>query len=291
MALHKIRDFDPDYRDSFNKQDILGFDLYSSNEKIGSIDDLLVDDEGRFRYLVINTGSWVAGKKVLLPIGRTQIAFNEHRVYANDLSRTQVEALPEYNESDLVNYDYEERVRNVYRPTASATGTAVNPSSTPASSYDRNSYSYQQDAALYNLDEQNHNELRLYEERLVAGKTRQKVGEVAVSKRVETEVATARVPIEKERVIIEETVPTNAGTVVTPGEDAFREGEIARVEVYEETPDVHKEAVLREEVSLRKEVDRETVDAEEQLRRERLDITTTGHPNVDRKPDPLPDKR
>jgi uncharacterized protein (TIGR02271 family) len=291
MALHKIKDFDPDYRDSFNKQDILDFDLYSNNEKIGSIDDLLVDDEGRFRYLVINTGLWVVGKKVLLPIGRTQIAFNEHRVYANDISRAQVENLPEYNESDLVNYDYEERVRNVYRSTAPATGTVVNPSSPATSSSDRNSYSYQQDAALYNLDEQNHKELRLYEERLVASKTRQKVGEVAVSKRVETEIATTTVPIEKERVIIEETAPTHVGTVVTPGEDAFREGEVARVEVYEETPDVHKEAVLREEVNLRKEVNRETVDAEEQLRRERLDITTTGHPNVDKRPDPLPDER
>lgn len=291
MALHKIKDFDPNYRDSFNKQDILGFDLYSSNEKIGSIDDLLVDDEGRFRYLVINTGFWVVGKKVLLPIGRTQIAFNEHRVYANDLNRAQVETLPEYNESDLVNYDYEERVRNVYRSTASATDTAVNPSNTAPSSYDQNSYSYQQDAALYNLDEQNHKELRLYEERLVASKTRQKVGEVTVSKRVETEIATATVPIEKERVIIEETASTSAGTVVTPGEDAFREGEVARVEVYEETPDVHKEAVLREEVNLRKEINHETVDAEEQLRRERLDVTTTGHPNVDKRPDPLPDER
>jgi uncharacterized protein (TIGR02271 family) len=291
MALHKIKDFDPNYRDSFNKQDILDFDLYSSNEKVGSIDNLLVDDEGRFRYLVINTGFWVAGKKVLLPVGRTRIAFNEHRVYADNLSRAQVENLPEYSESNLVDYDYEESVRNVYRPTASVTGTAVNSAEAAVSGYDRDSYSYQQDASLYNLDEQNHKELRLYEERLVASKTRHKVGEVAVSKRVETEIATASIPIEKERVIIEGTTPVDAGTVVTPGEDAFREGEVARVEVYEETPDVHKEAVLREEVNLRKEVNRETVDAEEQIRREKLDVTTTGHPNVDRRPDPLPDER
>lgn len=291
MALHKLKDFDPNYRDSFNKHDILDFDLYSGSEKIGSIDDLLVDDEGRFRYLVINTGFWVVGKKVLLPIGQTQIAFNERRIYANGLSRSQVENLPEYNESALVDYDYEERVRNVYRPTVSTTDTAVSSANPAASTYDRNSYNYQQDAALYGLNEQDHKELRLYEERLVTHKTRQKVGEVAVNKRVETEVATATVPIEKERVIIEETAPTDARTVVTPGEDAFREGEVARVEVYEETPDVHKEAVLREEVNLRKEVNRETVDAEEQIRRERLDVTTTGHPNVDRRPDPLPDER
>ncbi|NJN58448.1 MAG: DUF2382 domain-containing protein [Leptolyngbyaceae cyanobacterium SL_5_9] len=287
MSLHKIKEFDPNYRDSFNKQDVLSFDLYSGNEKVGSIEDLLVDDEGKFRYLVINTGFWVVGKKVLLPIGRTQIAFNERRVYADSLSRAQVENLPEYSESDLLDYDYEERVRSVYRPTVPATGVT----STPNPSRDRNSYTYQQDAALYNLDEQSNRELRLYEERLVASKTRQKVGEVAVNKRVETEVATASVPIEKERVVIEETAPVDAGTAVTPGADAFREGEVARVEVYEETPDIHKEAAVREEVSVRKEVNQQTVDAEEQLRRERLDVTTMGHPTVDKRPDPLPDER
>lgn len=287
MALHKLKDFDPDYQSSFNKQDVVGFDLYSGSEKIGSVDDLLVDDEGRFRYLVINTGFWVAGKKVLLPIGRATIAFNEHRVYANGLSRDQVKNLPQYNESDLLDYDYEESVRNIYRPTVP---TASNKVDSVAPNYDRNSYTYQQDASLYGLDEQNHKELRLYEERLVANKTRQKVGEVAVSKRVETEVATATVPVEKERIVIE-TTQAGAETVVTPGEDAFREGEVARVEVYEETPDVHKEAVVREEVNLRKEVSRETVDAEEQLRRERLDVTTTGHPNLDKSPNSLPDDR
>jgi uncharacterized protein (TIGR02271 family) len=288
MSLHRIKDFDPNYRDSFDKQDIINFDLYSGNEKIGSVDDLLVDEAGKLRYLAVNTGFWVVGKKVLLPIGRTQIAFNERRVYADSLSRAQVENLPEYNESDLLDYDYEERVRNVYRPTVPTTGAAAH---STASASNRDSYTYQQDAALYDLNEQNHKELRLYEERLVASKTRQKVGEVAVNKRVETEVATASVPVEKERVVIEEMAPSDVGTVVTPGEDAFREGEVARVEVYEETPDIHKEAAIREEVSVRKEVSQQTVDAEEQLRRERLDVSTTGHPMVDKRPDPLPDER
>lgn len=122
--------------------------------------------------------------------------------------------------------------------------------------------------------------LKLYEERLVADKQREKTGEVAIGKRVETETARVSVPVEKERVVVERTAPTGE-RAVAPGEATFAEGEVARVEVYEETPDIHKEAFVREEVRVRKEVDREVVNAEEQIRREELDVDTDGRPIVD----------
>ena len=116
--------------------------------------------------------------------------------------------------------------------------------------------------------------LKLYEERLVASKTRQKTGDVAVGKRVETELAQVSVPIEKERVVIEHTTPTDAGRAVAPGDADFRDGEVARMNVYEETPDIHKEAFVREEVKVKKVVEQETIEAQETLRREELDIDT-----------------
>jgi uncharacterized protein (TIGR02271 family) len=68
--------------------------------------------------------------------------------------------------------------------------------------------------------------------------------------------------------------------VVAPGEAAFQEGEVARVEVYEETADIHKEAFVREEVRVQKVVDQDTVVADEQVRREELDIDTEGNPVI-----------
>lgn len=97
MILHKIKDFDPDYQTNFDNKDIKGFTFYTGNEKMGAVDDMLVDDEGIFRYLVINTGILIVGMKVLLPIGRCRIDYVAHRVYVNGLSRGQVESLPEYN--------------------------------------------------------------------------------------------------------------------------------------------------------------------------------------------------
>lgn len=116
--------------------------------------------------------------------------------------------------------------------------------------------------------------IKLYEERLVANKTRQKTGDVAVGKRVETELAQVSVPIEKERVVIERTTPTDSGTAVAPSDADFHDGEVARMNIYEETPDIYKEAFVREEVEVKKVVEQETIEAQETLRREELDIDT-----------------
>lgn len=122
--------------------------------------------------------------------------------------------------------------------------------------------------------------VRLYEEQLRVGKTRQKAGEVTISKHVETETAKVAVPIEKERVVVKR-ISSEVGKAVTPSDTAFREGEVLRMEIYEETPDIQKQAFVREEVSLRKEVNQEVVNVEETVRHEELDVKVKGHPRVD----------
>ncbi|OUL22641.1 photosystem reaction center subunit H [Nostoc sp. RF31YmG] len=289
MALYKLDDFDPNYRDTFQGEDIKGLGVYAEgrDEKIGSVSDVLVDDEGHFRYLVVDLGFWIFGKKVLLPIGRARIDYNTDRVYAIGMTRQQAEDLPEFNERSGVDYDYEERVRGVYRRPVDATSAAVDtpaaldtnyqPLSTPSTpTYNRDTYTYDHEPSLYNINERDNQTLKLYEERLIAGKRRQKAGEVAIGKRVETDTASVSVPLEKERVVIERVTPTDAGRPVAPGEANFREGEVARVEIYEETPEIRKEAVVREEVRVSKVVEQETSEAQATVRREELDVDTTG---------------
>ncbi|MBP5973279.1 DUF2382 domain-containing protein [Brasilonema sp. CT11] len=314
MGLYKIADFDADYKDTFQGNDIKGMGVYGegSDEKVGTVSDVLVDEEGHFRYLVVDLGFWIFGKKVLLPVGRSRIDYNVDRVYAIGMTREQAERLPEYNEHDVLDYDYEERVRGYHRapldttrapldtttpleasagladptlsaglvdPTLSAGTAGYQPIPTANyPTYDRDTYKYDQDAPLYNMNEQDHQTLRLYEERLVANKRRQKAGEVSVGKRIETETARVAVPVEKERVVVERITPTDAGRAVAPGEATFRQGEVARVDIYEETADITKEAFLREEVRVKKVVDQDTVEAQETIRREELDINAPGLP-------------
>jgi uncharacterized protein (TIGR02271 family) len=277
----------------------------------------LVDEDGRFRYLVINTGAWIFGKKVLLPIGRARIDYNARRVYADGLTKDQVERLPEFTDDLKLDYEHEEDVRNVYRsgnypemPVESSsdirsttpvegttytgssmgaptTGAYVGDLGTTSSmgmagmtrpTYDRDTYDYDYDRDLYDTSRQDER-IRLYEERLIANKQRQKAGEVAIGKHVETERAQVEVPVEKERVVVERVAPTDINAV--PGEGAFQEGEVARMEVYEETPDIQKETFVREEVRVKKVVDQDVVTAEDEIRREELNIDSQGRPIVD----------
>ena len=117
--------------------------------------------------------------------------------------------------------------------------------------------------------------IRLYEERLMVNKQRERAGEVAIGKRVETETAEVSVPVERERIVVERRDAVD-GTVVNPGKVDFRDGEVARMEVYEESADIEKQAFVREEVSIRKEVERDTVEARETVRREELEVEADG---------------
>jgi uncharacterized protein (TIGR02271 family) len=305
MALLKVKDFDPNYLDTFGGDDIKGSGVYTQGtaEKIGTIDDILVDeDTGEFRYLIIDLSVGTIGKKVLLPVGRSRTNPNDNRVYAS-ISTEQAVNLPELEVETTVDYDYEERVRGVYRPSTIAssvtpiapleTSAPLDASTTPAPSYsastsglssestNRDTYSYQNEPDLYGMNATDHQTLKLYEERLIANKRRVKTGEVAVGKHVETETARVSVPIEKERVVIERVTPADAGKPVSPGAVDFSEGEVAHVDIYEETPDIHKEAFVREEVRVTKVVEQETVQAQETIRHEELDVNTGGLPVVD----------
>jgi len=279
MPLYKLEDFDPNYRETFGGEDIKAMDLYTEGgEQIGKLADTLVDPEGRFRYLVIDTNVGNSVKKILLPIGLARIDYHAKRVYVDGLSKAQVEHLPEYNDRMAVDYDYEEQVRGAYRPLTSKAGSTSAQAGT--TTYDRNTYNYQQDSSLYDLNDQAHQTFKLYEERLVANKSRIKTGEVTVGKHVETETARVSVPIEKERVVIERVTPTDSGKPVAASDYNFQEGEVARIEVYEETPEIRKEAFVREEVKISKVVDHETVEAQETIRREEIDINTQGQSAV-----------
>ncbi|MEM8675827.1 MAG: DUF2382 domain-containing protein [Cyanobacteria bacterium P01_G01_bin.67] len=289
MVLAKIADLYPNYKeDIFGGKDIKSFSVYDyTNDKIGSVYDIIVDDAGKFRYLVIDTGFWIFGKKVLLPVGRASIDYSQERVYAQGLTKEQAEKLPEYDEDMTIDYDYEERVRTIYRGVAydnNNNNVYLNEDNTNGydsgaynqerDTYSRDTYNYDREPSLYAHQETDgHQSLKLYEERLVANKERFLAGTVTVGKKIETETAKVSVPVEKERVIIERTTHTNVKTV-TPGKAAFNEGEVARIEVFEESADIEKQAFVREEVSVRKEVEKDTVSASETIRREELDLHT-----------------
>ena len=277
MPLQKIDEFDPEYRSTLEGNDIKGMGVYvqGTDEKIGTVNDAVVDEQGAFRYLIVDIGFWIFGKKILLPVGKSRIDSTANRVYVVGITREQAENLPEYQEHTTLNYDYEEQVRGGYRtPSVESSATLGAPSGRTTPSPD--SYTYADDADLYDVSAHEDQTFKLYQERLVANKQRRKSGEVSISKHIETETARVAVPVEKERVVIERVTSQDTGKVVSAEATDFREGEVAHIDLYEEVPDIQKEAFLREEVRVQKVVDKETVEAQETIRREELDVDTDG---------------
>lgn len=290
MALVSLKTTYPDYRDTFKDNSLSHLDDYSvyadGDDKVGSVEDGLFDDTtGQFRYLIVDTGPWIFGKKVLLPIGRAQFDNSKQRIYVNGLTKKQVEDLPEYDGNQNVDYDYEENVRGVYRESSASQSATVGGAATAATmgttgtaayatdtDYTRDDYTYDRDPDMYQMrDREDVNQpIRLYEEHLISDKRRVKTGDVVVGKHVESETANVSVPVERERVVIERTTPT--GTATADVNHAFEDGEVARVEVYEEQANIRKEASVREEVNVRKEVEHDTVNEQATVRREELDV-------------------
>lgn len=314
MPLFKSHERYSDSQTAVDDHDISGAEVYvrptrdRESEKVGSVYTVLVDECDRLRYLVLATDHWAAGKKVLLPIGRCTDDPEHNRIYVAGLTKAQIADLPNYHDTQVIDQDYEGQVRTAYLAAAaersapvesevaveSATTTRHHIRQPPATvvgadrtmvapSEPANAASPGADGDLYTVGTDQHR-LKLYEERLVAAKRRQKTGEVTVTKQVETQPADAAVPVRKERIVIEIEAVDGATQVNLPDRH-LQAGEAAQMDVYQEAATFRKEPVVRQAVTIRKEVD-ETVERQTaQLRRETLDIHQTGSPEVsDRTP-------
>ncbi len=72
-----------------------GYAIEASDGRIGTVSDLLFDDTTwKPRWLVVETGTWLSGRKVLLHPSTIGKADHEHRELAVTLTKQQVEASP-----------------------------------------------------------------------------------------------------------------------------------------------------------------------------------------------------
>lgn len=93
MSLQTLGDFNSKYSETIEGNDIKEMDVYSkeTNDKIGTVSDILLDEQGRFIYLVVDLGVWIFGKKVLLPVGRSRLDYQANRIYTIALTRAQAD--------------------------------------------------------------------------------------------------------------------------------------------------------------------------------------------------------
>jgi hypothetical protein len=92
--------------------DLTGFKVEATDGSIGKVDEATYET-GR-SYLVVDTGPWIFGRKVMLPAGVIRsVDETDERVYVNR-SKEQIEASPEFDDSLASDEAYRDRLGSYY---------------------------------------------------------------------------------------------------------------------------------------------------------------------------------
>ena len=102
--------------------DLTGFNVEALDGEIGAIDEKS-NDVGS-SYLVVDTGPWIFGKKVLLPAGVIdRVDLDNNRVFVNR-TKDEIKAAPEFDETRYTDPAYRNEIGSYYESrTPTATGT------------------------------------------------------------------------------------------------------------------------------------------------------------------------
>lgn len=98
-----------------NASDIHGYDISASDGTLGTVSDFLFDDvTWRIRWLVVETGGWLLGRKVLLPPSALGHLDAEQREFSVKLTRQQVQDSPDIDTDRPVSRQLESGVYDYY---------------------------------------------------------------------------------------------------------------------------------------------------------------------------------
>jgi hypothetical protein len=92
--------------------DLVGYHVEATDGSIGKIDE--VSHETGASRLIVDTGPWIFGRKVLLPAGTVQrVDHTERKVYV-DRTKDQIKDSPEYDPDTFGKPEYRDRVGGYY---------------------------------------------------------------------------------------------------------------------------------------------------------------------------------
>jgi hypothetical protein len=92
--------------------DLAGYHVEALDGKIGKVDEATYDVGSA--YLVVDTGPWILGRKVLLPAGTVQRVDHDDRTVYVDRSKDQIKNSPEYDKDTFGTPEYREQVGSYY---------------------------------------------------------------------------------------------------------------------------------------------------------------------------------
>ncbi len=104
--------WDPHLRSS---HEVSGYHIQASDNVIGHVENFIIDPGiWAIRYLIINTGNWLPGKKILVSTKWIEkVSWSESKIFINLLSEAIITS-PEYTDEMLLTRDYETGLHHHY---------------------------------------------------------------------------------------------------------------------------------------------------------------------------------
>jgi hypothetical protein len=102
------------YRDDagVSGADLVGYKVEASDGGIGKVDS--ASNEVNASYLVVDTGPWIFGKKVMLPAGVVTSVDHDERKLFVDRSKDEIKAAPEFDETTHADPAYRDKLGGYY---------------------------------------------------------------------------------------------------------------------------------------------------------------------------------
>ncbi len=101
------------FREGMSTQgDLTGFSVEARDGGIGKVDEATLDAGASF--LVVDTGPWIFGKKVLIPAGVVdRVDYDTETVFV-DRTKDEIKNAPEYDETIAGDPEYREQLGTYY---------------------------------------------------------------------------------------------------------------------------------------------------------------------------------
>ncbi len=98
--------------EDWSTMNLVGYTVHASDGDIGKVDE--ASSEVGAGYLVVDTGPWIFGKKVMLPAGLvSNVDHNDSTVFVNR-TKDQIKDAPEFDSSTYRSADYRDSVGGYY---------------------------------------------------------------------------------------------------------------------------------------------------------------------------------
>ena len=113
-TTHDVWTYPPAIDTRVSGRNVVGYGVEALDGSIGKVDDATYDVSGSF--IVVDTGPWIFGKKVMLPAGVIGDVDTDDEKVVVHRTKEQIKNAPEFDDSLIRDDEYRGRIGSYYGP-------------------------------------------------------------------------------------------------------------------------------------------------------------------------------